>query len=131
MERGHLAADRAAHPDERRRPRVISALRRIGLPPDADEQSPASPDWTADALLFVRKQDRLLGPVRRPTLAVLTLSERSLAGHVRRHPLLTALGACAVFGAGVGINQGLREGYFLADTIVACSLRTPSWPASC
>jgi len=101
---------------------VIREIRRAGLPPGAGEQGRETPDWIADALVVARKHSRLFGPVRRPALALLGWSERSLAGTMRRHPLWTALCACAAFGAGVGINQGLREGYFLSVTIVVCVL---------
>lgn len=101
---------------------VIRELRRVGLPRDADQLSPASPDWITDAFLLARKHSQLLGPVQRPALMLLSWSDRSLAGKVRRHPLWTALGGCAVFGAGVGINQGVREGYLLSVTVVACIL---------
>ncbi len=36
----------------------------------------------------------------------------------------TALAACTAFGAGVGITQGIREGYYLPVTAVAVALLT-------
>jgi hypothetical protein len=103
---------------------VVGELRRIGLPRDAGQRGPASPDWIADFFVFARKQGHLLGPIRTPTAALLGWSERSLAGIARRHPLWTALGICAAFGAAVGINQGLREGYVPWATAMACVLLT-------
>jgi hypothetical protein len=101
---------------------VIRELRRVGLPRDAGRLSPASPDWITDAVLFARKHSQMLGPVQRPALTLLSWSDHSLAGKARRHPLWTALGGCAVFGAAVGINQGVREGYSPSVTVVACVL---------
>ena len=101
---------------------VIRELARAGLPRDADRLGPASPDWITDAFLFARKHSQMLGPVQRPALTLLSWSDRNLAGKVRRHPLWTALGGCAVFGAGVGISQGARESYFPSVTALACIL---------
>jgi hypothetical protein len=100
---------------------VIRELRRVGLPRRPGDR-PASPDWLADSLLFARKQSRLLGPARRPVLRLLAWSDLRLAESARRHPLWTALGACAAFGASVGINQGIREGYYVSVTIVTVIL---------
>jgi hypothetical protein len=96
----------------------IRELRRVGLPRAEQE----SLDWLADSFLFIKEQSRLLGPARRPVLRLLSWSEQRLAGIVRRHPLWTALGACTAFGAGAGINQGAREGYYLSVTVVAIIL---------
>ncbi|MGO9079983.1 MAG: hypothetical protein ACLQDY_13210 [Streptosporangiaceae bacterium] len=101
---------------------VIRELRRAGLPGGTQEPGPPGPDWLADFLLLARKQSRLPGLVRRPELRLLSWCEDRLAGAIRRHPLWTPLGASAVFGTGAGINQGIREGYFLPVTIVACAL---------
>jgi hypothetical protein len=101
---------------------AIREVRRVGLPGDADRLSPASPDWITDAFLLARKHSQMLGPVQRPALTLLRWSDHSLAGKARRHPLWTALGGCAGFGAAVGINQGVREGYLPAVTVVACIL---------
>jgi hypothetical protein len=103
---------------------VIGELRRVGLPRGAGRHGPAGPDWVADFFLFARKQGHLLGPVKTPAEALLGWGERGLAGTARRHPLWAALGACAAFGAAVGINQGLREDYFPSATVMACVLLT-------
>jgi hypothetical protein len=101
---------------------VIRELRRVGLPGGAEQHSPSSPDWLADSFLLVKEHSQLLGPVRRPVLGLLNLTEHRLARAIRRHPLWAALGASAVFGAGVGINQGNRESYHLPVTVVVCTL---------
>lgn len=100
---------------------VIRELRRIGVPRSA---APTSPDWLADSFLFASKHGKMLGPARRPVLMLLSWSEQRLLGAVRRHPVWTALSICVVFGAGVGITQGIREGYYLPVTVVAVVLLT-------
>ncbi len=79
-------------------------------------------DWLADSFVFLKKISRCLGPVRRPVLRIVSWTEHGLLVAVRRHPLWTALCACAVFGAGVGANQGTREDYGVPVTVVASVL---------
>jgi hypothetical protein len=98
---------------------LIVALRRVGLP-----TVDAGPDCLSDLLTFLARYARRLGPIPRPLQRVLSLGERRLGAVVRRHPILTALGASAVFGAGVGINQAVREGYRTSVTLVVSSLLT-------
>jgi hypothetical protein len=90
---------------------LLRDLRRLGLPARADTEGAASPDWIADAVRCADGYCRFLGPVGRPVAGLLNWGDRRLAGPIRRHPVWTAAAACSVFGAGVGINQGINEGY--------------------
>lgn len=109
---------------------MIRELRRVGLPrgaashdaQHAGRQNPACPDWLADFFLFARGHARLLGPAGRPALSLLRWGEHRLARVVRRHPVWTALGVSTAFGAGAGIGQGIREGYYPQVTVVAVVL---------
>lgn len=104
---------------------VLIGVRRAGLPrPAGPPDSGASTDWLVDLLLLARQETRRLGPGRRPALALLAWSEQRCARQIRRHPLWTALIFSAVLGAGVGVNQGLREGYYPQVTVVASALLT-------
>ncbi len=91
---------------------AVLAVRRAGLPRQGGEPAiRTDPDWLGDFLRFVDSWRRRLGPTGRPALWATGLADRHLLARIRRHPLWTALGVCAVFGAGVGVNQGIREGY--------------------
>jgi hypothetical protein len=104
---------------------VLMGVGRVGVPrPAGPADSGASVDWLVDLLLLARQETRRLGPGRRPALALLAWSEQRCARQVRRHPLWTALVFSAVMGAGVGVNQGLREGYYPQVTVVASALLT-------
>jgi hypothetical protein len=104
---------------------VLSGMGRAGLPRPADPADSGAPtDWLVDLLLAARQETSRLGPGRRPALALLAWSEQRCARQIRRHPLWTALFFSAVLGAGVGENQGLREGYYPQVTVVASALLT-------
>jgi hypothetical protein len=113
---------------------IIQQLHRVRLPlatghgaapqPGARQESQLSPDWLTDFFLFADEHSRLLGPARRPACRLLSWGQHRLAGVIRRHPVWTALAACTAFGAGVGITQGIREGYYLPVTAVAVALLT-------
>jgi hypothetical protein len=111
---------------------MIGQLHRVRLPLAAGhgaafppgQQSQPRPDWLADFFLFADQHSRLPGPVHRPARRLLSWGQHRLAEVIRRHPVWTALAACTVFGAGVGINQGIREGYDLPVTAVAVVLLT-------
>ncbi len=101
---------------------LIRELGRVGLPRPGADEATASPDWIFDSCLLIRQQSHLLGPARGPALRLLDWADRRLVTAIRTHPVWTAIAGCAVFGAAVGINQGIREGYFVSVTIVACIL---------
>ena len=104
---------------------VLIGMGRAGLPrPAVPADSGAPTDWLVDLLLLARQEIRSLGRGRRPALALLAWSEQRCARQIRRHPLWTALIFSAVLGAGVGVNQGLREGYYPQVTVVASALLT-------
>lgn len=91
---------------------AVLVVRRAGLPRQGDEPAaPTDPDWLGDLLRFVDIWSRRLGSGGRLTLWAAGLADRHLLTRIRRHPLWTAFGLCAVFGVGVAVNQGIREGY--------------------
>jgi len=103
----------------------ILAVRRAGLPrPGGEPSLRIDPDWLGDLLGFVDTWGRRLGTAGRVALWVEGLADRHLLARIRRHPLWTALAVCAVFGAGVGVNQGQREGYGGPVTVLAVLLLT-------
>jgi hypothetical protein len=103
---------------------VIRQLHRAGLPKTAGSESQPGADWLEDTLRLLRQRSGRLGPLSQPARSLLAGSDRVLTGTLRRHPLLACLAACAVFGIGVGVNQGIRESYFLPVTVVTCVLLT-------
>ena len=103
----------------------ILAVRRAGLPRLGGELAPdTDPDWLGDLLGFVDTWGRRLGTAGRVALWAEGLADRHLLVRIRCHPLWTALAVCAVFGAGVGLNQGLREGYSGPVTVLTVLLLT-------
>ena len=103
----------------------ILAVRRAGLPrPGGEPSLRIDPDWLGDLLGLVDTWGRRLGTAGRVALWVEGLADRHLLARIRRHPLWTALAVCAVFGAGVGVNQGQREGYGGPVTVLAVLLLT-------
>jgi hypothetical protein len=102
---------------------VLIGVGRAGLPRSATPaDAGAAVDWLVDFLLLARQESRRLGPGRRPALTLLAWSEQRCARQVRRHPLWTAFAFSAVLGVGVGVNQGLREGYYPEVTVMASAL---------
>lgn len=102
---------------------LVVDLRRVRLPGStAEGDASLRFDWLADSFLLVKKNGRWLGPARFPVLRILSWSDHALVGAVRRHPLWTALSWCVAFGAGVGANQGVREGDSVAITAFASVL---------
>jgi hypothetical protein len=103
--------------------RAVVNLRRAE-PPVLDRGADAQPtsDWLTDMVVIVARQSHRLGPLRRPTLRTLSCIERRLIGVVRGHTLWSAALVCLAFGAAVGVNQGLREGYDVPSTLMAVVL---------
>jgi hypothetical protein len=102
---------------------AVVAVRRAGLPRQAGEPAILTdPDWLGDFLRFVDTWSRRLGPAGRAALWATRLADRHLLAGIRRHPLWAAFAVCAAFGAGAGVNQGIREGYSGPVTVVVALL---------
>ncbi len=86
------------------------------------QSSSTSPDWLSDATAWLMAQSYVFGPAQRFIIRGLTFFNDTVAAIARRHPLWSAFGFCMIFGVGVGITQGVREGYFLSVTVVASLL---------
>jgi hypothetical protein len=80
--------------------------------PGSSRDRPGS-DWLTDAVTVARRESRWLGPLRPTTVRFLGWVEDQVVAQVRRHPLSAAAMTAGVFGAGVGANQSIREGYSL------------------
>ena len=100
---------------------LVRALR-LGRP-DASH-SEAVDDWLGDAILVARRESRRFGPFRPHVTSVVAWCDRTVIARLRRHPILGAALASVVFGTGVGLNQGIREGYLLASTLPTVGLLT-------
>jgi len=79
-------------------------------------------DWLSDMVVIAARQSHRLGPFCRPTLSIVGWIERRLIGVVRGHALWAAALVCLAFGAAVGVNQGVREGYDVPSTLMAVVL---------
>lgn len=79
-------------------------------------------EWLADAVVAAQRESHWLGPVRPLGLRALGWADGTLLVLVRRHPLVSAGLAAAGFGLLLGVNQGIREGYFLSVTALASAL---------
>ena len=102
---------------------AVLAVGRAGLPRQGGERAMRTdPDWLGDLLRFVDTWSRRLGPAGRPALWASGVADRHVLSRIRRHPLWTTFGLCAVFGTAVGVNQGIREGYSGPITVVVALL---------
>jgi len=81
-------------------------------------------DWVGDAILVARRESRWFGPFRSLVTSVIAWCDRTVIARLRQHPILGAAFASLAFGGAVGLNQGIREGYFLASTLLTMSLLT-------
>jgi hypothetical protein len=80
------------------------------------------PDWLSDTFACLKSQSRVLGPAQPSVIKALNRTNGSIAAIVRRHPLWSGFVVCTLFGAVVGINQGVREGYDPSVTVVVSLL---------
>lgn len=101
---------------------TVALLRVPRLPSLAQLPNEEAQDWLGDAITVAKRESRWFGPLRRIVIAVVEWSERTLVRDVRRHPILAAAAASAVFGVTVFGWQGYREGYFLPVTLLAMAL---------
>jgi hypothetical protein len=105
--------------------RVVLALLRAPRFSAAAGQSRApGVDWLGDAVAVANRESRWFGPLRPTVCEVVSGLDRTLVRQLRRHPVTGAAAASAVFGLGVGVNQDIREGYFLASTMLTVGLLT-------
>jgi hypothetical protein len=86
------------------------------------QSSGTAPDWLGDSLTWLKAQSHLLGPAQPSVVRALTHLNDTVAAVARRFPLWSAFGVCMLFGVGVGINQGVREGYYVSVTVVVSFL---------
>jgi hypothetical protein len=101
---------------------VIVAQRAVRNAHLQTSTSADAPDWLSDSLAWLKSLSRLFGPARRPVVRALTYVNDTVCSSVRRHPLWWAFGACAVFGAAEGVNQGIQEGYPPSVTVLAVAI---------
>jgi hypothetical protein len=90
---------------------------------DLAAAAPAS-DWLADLVLVAVRESRRLGPLCGPVRAALLWVDGHFGREVRRHPLISAAIASALFGVTVFTWQGIREGYGVSVTLMAVGLGT-------
>jgi hypothetical protein len=90
----------------------------------ASRSEAAVDDWLGDAVLVARRESRWFGPFRSLVTSVIGWCDRAVIARLRQHPILGAALASLAFGTGAGLNQGIREGYFLASTLLTAGLLT-------
>ncbi len=95
---------------------------RLGRP--GPPRSKAVDDWLGDAILVARRESRWFGPFRSLVTLVIAWCDRTVVARLRQHPILGAALASLAFGTAVGLNQGIREGDFLASTLLTVGLLT-------
>jgi hypothetical protein len=103
---------------------VVMLLRAPRLGRSGASQSEAADDWLGDAILVARRESHWFGPFRSHVTSVIAGCDRTVIARLRQHPILGAGLASLAFGAGVGLNQGIREGYVLASTLLTVGLLT-------
>jgi hypothetical protein len=101
---------------------TVALLRVPRLPSPAQFPNEEPPDWLGDAVTVAKRESRWFGPLRRLVITFAEWSEHTLIREVRRHPIIAATVASAVFGLTVFGWQGEREGYFLPVTLLAMAL---------
>jgi hypothetical protein len=84
----------------------------------------AAEDWLGDAIVVARRESRWFGPFMTHVTSVIAWCDRTVIARLRRHPILGVALASLAFGIGVGLNQGIREGYFPASTLLTVGLLT-------
>ncbi len=103
---------------------VVMLVRAPRLGRSGPSRTEAIDDWLGDAVLVARRESRWLGPFRSFVMPVVAWCDRTVIVRLRQHPILGAALASLTFGTGVGLNQGIREGYFLASTLLTVGLLT-------
>lgn len=103
---------------------VVMLVRAPRLGRSGPARSEAADDWLGDAVLVARRESRWFGPFRSFVMSVVAWCDRIVIARLRQHPILGAALASLAFGAAVGLNQGIREGYFLASILLTVGLLT-------
>jgi hypothetical protein len=103
---------------------VLMLARAPRLGRSGPARSKAAGDWLGDAVLVARRESRWFGPFRSFVMPVVAWCDRTVVARLRQHPILGAALASLAFGIAVGLNQGIREGYFLASTLLTVGLLT-------
>ncbi|MGA7089004.1 MAG: hypothetical protein WB116_12150 [Candidatus Dormiibacterota bacterium] len=105
---------------------TVSAIADLLRTPELPQTEPAAPasDWLADLVLVAVRESRRLGPLYGPMRAALLWVDGNVGREVRRHPLISAAIASALFGVTVFTWQGIREGYGASVTLMAVGLGT-------
>ena len=101
---------------------IVALLRAPRFSADAYPSRGPDIDWLGDAVAVASREGRWFGPLRPMLREVVGWLDRTLVKQLRRHPVTAAAVACVVFGIAVGVNQGIREGYFLASTLLTAGL---------
>lgn len=101
---------------------IVALLRAPRFSADAGPSRGPGVDWLGDAVAVANRESRWFGPIRPMLREVVGWLDRTLVKELRRHPVTGAAVASAVFGMGVGVNQGIREGYSLASTLLTAGL---------
>jgi hypothetical protein len=103
---------------------VVMLVRAPRLGHSGASRGEAADDWFGDVILVARRESRWFGPFRSLVTSVIAWCDRTVIARLRQHPILGAALASLAFGTGVGLNQGIREGYFLASTLLTVCLLT-------
>ena len=101
---------------------IVALIRAPRFSADADPSRGPDTDWFGDAIAVADRESRWFGPLRPMLREVVGGLDRTLVRQLRRHPVAAAAVASAVFGVGVGANQAIREGYFLAAALLTAGL---------
>ena len=103
---------------------VVMLVRAPRLARPGPSRSEVADDWLGDAVLVARRESRWFGPFRSLVTSVVAWCDWAVIARLRQHPILGAALASLAFGIAVGLNQGIREGYFLASTLLTVGLLT-------
>ena len=103
---------------------VVMLARAPRLGRSSSSRSETADDWLGDAVVVARRESRWFGPFRSLVTLVISWCDRTVIVRLRQHPVFGAALASLAFGTAVGLNQGIREGYFLASTLLTVGLLT-------
>ena len=101
---------------------VVMLVRAPRLGRSGAPRRTAADDWLGDAILVARRESRRFGPFASFVRSAVAWCDRTVIARLRQHPVLGAALASLAFGAAVGLNQGIREGYLFASTLLTAGL---------